>query len=75
MVFSDTGLHIGELPPGRQGNKEHSAFVGETDTADFCFDPLPDRGLYSIVHISPELNDGRIDLTPGINQWLKLFFL
>lgn len=66
-VFSNAGFYIGELPTGGKSDEEHAAFVGEADAADFCFDPLPDSGLYGIIYIPPELYDAWISLTPGVD--------
>ena len=74
-VFSNAGLYIGELPARGKGDEEHTAFVGESDAADFSLNSLPDGCLYCVVYIPPELYNIRISLSPGIDQWLKFFFL
>lgn len=74
-VFSNAGLHIGELPPRRKGDEEHAAFVGEVDASDFGFNSQPDGCLYGVVYVPLELYDVRISLPPGIDQRLQFFFL
>lgn len=73
-VLSNLGLHVGELPAGREGNEEHPAFVLEADAVHGCADTFFDRGLYGIVNIPPELHNVWVGVTPFCHE-VGQFFL
>ena len=60
LVCADFRFHIGQLPPGGQGDKEHPAFIAEVDTAHIAIDMLLDGVHGCAVHVPPELSDIRV---------------
>ena len=74
LIFTDSGLHIGEQTTGGELDEEHSTFINELDATDFGLDPLSDGCFYSTVDIPPEGCDHRVGIAPGIDQRLQFFF-
>lgn len=74
LIDPDPGLDIRQPPVGGKLDEEHSALIKEVDAADFRWNALCDRSFDGTVHIPPECSDHGIRGTPGVYQWLELFF-
>ena len=72
LVRSHLGLHIGQLPPGGQGDEQHPAPAGKGQTIVGGGVLVPDGLHDGPVHSPPEFHDVRIGLPPSIHQLREL---
>ena len=73
-VLANPGLHISQLPAGRERDEQHPVSHLEGDVTDLCPCSLCDRIFDCAVDCPPVSCNVRITAAPHIYKWLKFFF-